>query len=143
MFLPRLARRAASTARRRAAATVEFAVVSPVLVVLVLGIVEFGRAMMTLELLNNAARNGSRVGVLIGADDVEVKAAVDKALKTTGIKGTTTILVNDAAGNPRDAKPGDSITVKIVVPYKDVAWLPTSIWLGDKHLSSVVAMRKE
>ena len=51
----------ARTRFRKAAAAVEFAVVSPLLFTAVLGIIEFGRAMMVLELLNNAARAGVQI----------------------------------------------------------------------------------
>lgn len=44
------------------AAMVEFAIVLPLLLVLVLGIIDFGRALFVLNNLTNAAREGARFG---------------------------------------------------------------------------------
>lgn len=45
----------------RGAAAVEFAILAPILIVLLLGIMEFGRAYNVQITLSNAAREGSRV----------------------------------------------------------------------------------
>jgi Flp pilus assembly protein TadG len=48
----------------RGAAAVEMAIVLPVLILLVGGIIDFGRAFMTQVILTNAAREGTRVAVV-------------------------------------------------------------------------------
>ncbi|MCT1433984.1 pilus assembly protein, partial [Dietzia maris] len=50
--------------RDRGAAAVEFALVLPILLLLVLGILEFGRAYHVQTILSNAARDGVRVMAL-------------------------------------------------------------------------------
>jgi Flp pilus assembly protein TadG len=45
-------------------ALVEFALVAPILLLLVLGIVDFGRAFYTYHVMVDAAREGARVGVI-------------------------------------------------------------------------------
>lgn len=52
----------------RAQATVELALVLPVLLLLVLGIVEFGRLYSDQLILQNAAREGVRVAAVGGSD---------------------------------------------------------------------------
>ncbi len=131
-------------ARRRGVAAVEFAVVASLLFVLVLGIIEFGRAMMVLEMLNNAARNGVRVGALKGSANTDVASAVTSALSGAGFSGTTnTIQVNGATADVSTAVPGDAITVIVQVPYNHVTWLPTSMFLAGRTLGSNVTMRHE
>ena len=49
---------------------VEFAVVAPMLFLLVLGTFEVGRYIFHYELLNNAAREGSRYAIVHGADPI-------------------------------------------------------------------------
>lgn len=49
-------------------AMVEFAIVLPVLILLVLGITEFGRALSALIVLQNAAREGARYGITVYSD---------------------------------------------------------------------------
>jgi Flp pilus assembly protein TadG len=51
----------------RGQALVEFALVVPLFFLLLLGTVEFGRAVYTIEMLNNAARDGARYAIVHGA----------------------------------------------------------------------------
>lgn len=129
---------------RRGAAVVEFAMVASLLFLLLLGIIELGRAMMVLEMLNNAARNGARIGVLQGSDNTQVTSAVTNALASGGISGTTTaIKVNGATTNVNTAVPGDAISVTVSVPYSNVTWLPSSMFLSGRTLGSSIVMRRE
>src|SRR3954469_14257490 len=81
---------------RRAAAAVEFAVVSVAFVTLVLGIIELGRALMVQHLLTNAARQACRVGVLPGKTNSEISAVAVTTLANQGITGdVVSVQVND------------------------------------------------
>lgn len=62
----------------RGQALVEFAVVLPVLVLLLLGLMEFGRILHALLTVQNAAREGARLGIT-GATDGEIEARVRQA----------------------------------------------------------------
>ena len=136
--------RAAVRPARRGVAAVEFAVVASLLFMLLLGIIEIGRAMMVLEMLNNAARNGARVASLQGSDNTAVTAAANSALANAGFSGTSTaVQVNGATANVNTAVPGDLITVTVSVPYNNVTWLPTSMFLAGRTLGSTVVMRRE
>lgn len=57
----------------------EFAFVVPILLVLVLGIVDFGVQIGRMQIANNAAREGVRMAAQ-GASEAEVRAAVDANL---------------------------------------------------------------
>jgi len=52
--------------RRRGQALVEFALVAPFFFLLLFSIIEFGRAVYYLQILNNAAREGSRYAIVHG-----------------------------------------------------------------------------
>jgi Flp pilus assembly protein TadG len=139
-----LGHRPARDHARRAAAAVEFAVVAPLLFVLLLGIIEFGRGMMVIELLNSAARNGARVGALQGTSTATINTAVSNALTNSGVNGaTTTVLVNGASADASTAQTGDAITVSVSVPYNSVSWLPTGFFLENSNLGTNVVMRRE
>jgi Flp pilus assembly protein TadG len=130
--------------RRRGVAAVEFAVVASLLFMLLLGIIEIGRAMMVLEMLNNAARSGARMGTLQGSANTDVTSAVTNALANAGFSGTSTaVSVNGATANVNTAVAGDSVTVTVSVPYNNVTWLPTSMFLAGRTLGSTVVMRHE
>src|SRR5687767_10195268 len=80
-----LGRRAAS---RKGSALVEFAVVLPLLVLIILGIIEFGRAMMVLETLTHIAREGARRGALSGTSSDEIKEYVTGLIDTAKLPST-------------------------------------------------------
>lgn len=54
-----------STPSQRGAAAVEFALVLPVLLSLLLGVVDLGLAVYTQSVLSNASREGARAGVVL------------------------------------------------------------------------------
>jgi Flp pilus assembly protein TadG len=78
---------------QRGQSLVEFALSSVVLLLLVGGLVDIGRAIYTSEALSSAAREGARHGVWFdaarqsnpGLYDAEIKAAVDAELATISI----------------------------------------------------------
>jgi hypothetical protein len=62
-------------AARRGQALVEFALILPILLVLLLGIVDFGRAVAAYNSVSNAARSAVRVAIVDqNPDDVEAAA---------------------------------------------------------------------
>jgi hypothetical protein len=63
-------RRRPPTERSRGQALVEFALVAPMLFVLILGIVEAGRFIFFQEMLGNATREGARYAIVHGADSL-------------------------------------------------------------------------
>jgi Flp pilus assembly protein TadG len=78
---------------QRGQSLVEFALSSVVLLLLVGGLVDIGRAIFISEALSNASREGARHGAWFDApsqshpylDDAEIKSAVDAELATIGI----------------------------------------------------------
>ena len=97
-----------SRASERGAVAVEFAIVAPVLVMLLLGIMEFSRAYNAQASLAAAAREGVRVMAITGKPDVAKTAAknaavsLSPALQDTDISFGTTCPSTAAAGsNPQ------------------------------------------
>src|SRR4029453_15663868 len=65
--------------RRRSeggAALLEMAFALPLLLLVCVGILEFGRAYQTWQVITNAAREGARIAVLPGMDDAAVRTRV-------------------------------------------------------------------
>ena len=63
----------------------EFALVVPLIVLLLVGIVEFGRGINAFITLSEAAREGARAGIYASATDNSIKAAVrSQAAATLG-----------------------------------------------------------
>jgi Flp pilus assembly protein TadG len=133
--------RLAPARRRRAAVAVEFAIVAPLLFLLILGMVEFGRMLMVQQTMTNAAREGARKAVLPGMTDTQVQTAIDNYLSGAGVNGHTRTITPSTDG----AAAGTTIKVTVSVPYHKVSWLPLNAvsFLSDATLSVSVEMRKE
>jgi Flp pilus assembly protein TadG len=131
--------------RRRGAAAVEFAIVAPVFFLLVFGMIEYGRMVMVQQVLTNASREGARVGVLdppTGQTSLPlVTSTVNSYLASASITGAT---ITTVPTEPSTATYGQSVTVKVSVPFGNVSWLPTSMFgNGGKILSASTVMRRE
>jgi len=107
-----------STADRRApdrgAAAVEFALVLPVLLVILFGIIDFGRLLNAQITTNQAAREGARV-VMLGGSGTEVTNRVNWAVGSTGVATAT---VNQAC--PADPERTDDARVTVTYTFRFV-----------------------
>lgn len=74
--------------RERGAAAVEFALILPLMILLLAGIIDFGRFFYTQNIVVNAAREGARMRV-IGYTAAQADARVTQAL--IGVSGTPTV----------------------------------------------------
>jgi Flp pilus assembly protein TadG len=126
---------------RPGAAVVEFAVLAPLLFLLIFGMIEYGRMVMVQQLITNASREGARVAILAGTTNAIVIDTVQEKLGSA-----VPCLDSDVTTNPADittAAPGESVTVTVGVNFADVSWLPNAFWLGGKRLTASSAMRVE
>lgn len=134
----RSARLAGRRTRHGVAAT-EFAIVVPLFLLFVIGIIELGRGLMVQQVLINASRVGARQAITFGATSASVKSAVaDYAASVT----VPTVAVT-VAPDPAAATPGQPITVSTSVQYSDISWLPSPWFLGGATLTANSQMRKE
>ena len=128
--------------QRRGAAAVEFAVVAPVFFLLVFGMIEYGRMVMVQQIIVNSAREGCRAAVLDGSTSSGVKSTVVTAMASGNITITTSnVTINPPS--PADAEFGDPVTVTVTVPFNQVSWLPSPMYLGGKSMTASTTMRRE
>lgn len=118
----------------------EFAVVSPVFFLLIFGMIEYGRLVMVQQVLTNASREGARVGVLDGSTQADVTTAVNNYLTSARISSAT---VTVTPNPPSSAGYGAPVTVAISVPFNQVSWLPSPMFLGGKTMTATAVMRRE
>ena len=129
---------------RHGTTAVEFAFVAPVVFVLFLGVIELGRGLMVTHLLTNAARVGSRAGVIEGVSTATITNAVKSSLTGVGISGeNVSVQVNDGSTDASASKAGDEITVSASIPFSSVTWLPFGSFLSGKTLSGQYTLRRE
>ena len=70
----------------KGAALIEAAVTVPIILLISVGIFEFGRAYQTQQVLVNAAREGARLAVIEGTTDADVRTRVNNYLRAGGLK---------------------------------------------------------
>ena len=105
--------------RDRGAAAVEFALVLPILVALLLGIIEFGYAMYVQAAISGAAREGARELAISSSTASAQQAAANAALPAVTLSASEI-----AANNSQcSASPSAAVTVKISYPYSGIAGL--------------------
>jgi Flp pilus assembly protein TadG len=125
--------------KRRGVAATEFAIVAPVFFLMVIGFIEFGRALMVQQVLINASRVGARQASTTGATAAQVQAAVQAYTSGVAINGVTVTVTPD----PAAAVAGTAITVNTSVPFSNVSWMRSAWFLGGKTLRASSQMRKE
>jgi Flp pilus assembly protein TadG len=127
-----------------AAAVVEFAIVAPVLFMMVLAVFEFGRTFMVMGLLTEGARVGCRRAIIEGTSSQQISDAVTTYLSTLGINGdTVSVIVNDQPGVEAANRPAyDEMTVQVTVPVRTVSWVPNPFFTSGT-LAGQFTMRRE
>jgi len=146
------------TNARQGAVAVEMAMILPLLLSLIFGIIEFGRAMMVQQILVNAAREATRRAIVPGATDEQVHTIIKTYMESAGITSFEAHFeldgsrhafdANEAAGDQyanliNNASARTKVAVDLSVLHADVAWGPMYVIAGERRLSAMVVMRKE
>jgi Flp pilus assembly protein TadG len=88
----------AATRREAGVALIEVAFVLPILLVLAMGMLDFGRAFHTKSMLDQAAREGVRVAVITSPDLGLITTRVNSILAPAGITATSVTVTGPTAG---------------------------------------------
>lgn len=132
----RLGRPVRGDERARAAAIVELAVVLPLLLTILFGIIEFGWTFMIYQSITNAAREGCRVAVLEGSTDDDITERVDEYLSIVGMADYSIEMNHASEDDPTE-------TVVVRVPYAAVSLLGGYFGPTDFDITGISSMRKE
>jgi Flp pilus assembly protein TadG len=135
---------------------VEAALVMSICLLFILGIMEYGRLMMTKQILDNAAREGARYAVVstTSVTTAQVQNVVDTSMAGQGAQladynktSSITVFKADPAtganiGSWADTRFGEAIGVQITGTYQPV--LPIFVFLpGNITLQGSCVMRSE
>jgi hypothetical protein len=90
--------------RERGAELIEMAIVTPILLMIIAGIFDFGMMFRAWEVVTNAAREGARVGTLPGYSAEDIRLRVEEYMTVSGVTNTCG-LDEPAAGDPCGAPP--------------------------------------
>jgi len=134
---------------QKGGALVEFAIVLPLLVVLVMGIIEFGLLCYNKQVIANASREGARAGIVNGGPDYSGNQAVKDIVKTycnprmIDFSGNT-VEDDDITLTPstRSTNFGDDFSVQVEYNYSFL--IPSLFGLGStKTISAETVMSME
>jgi Flp pilus assembly protein TadG len=145
--MSRTHRRAAG---RRGQSLVEFALVVPMLLLMVVGLIEFGRAWNVNQVVTFAARQGARTAAVMNASGNTAQEIRDSVLNvvTTSLQsanyacGNCVTILGEASGA------NEPVTVTVSVPFQfflfgPVMALAGQSWDGSINLRSTAVMRNE
>jgi len=135
-FVQRVLRR--DDRRARAAAVVEFAVVLPLLLTILFGIIEYGWVFMVRQSLQTAAREGCRVAILQTSTEpyAAVLARVADVMEPTGLTTYEVTMTHATVAEPIEV-------VDVVVPYADVSLMGGFFGSHVSEIGGSCSMRKE
>ena len=124
----------------RGAALIEMAMTLPLLLLITMGAVEFGRAYQHWQVLTNAAREGARMAVLPGVTDATVKTRVTTYMTSGQLSApaaaTITVTRNTAIGA------GTASTVVVDYPFTFIMLQPVAqLVAGGSPVGAPLTMR--
>ena len=102
--------------------------------------IEFGRMVMVQQIITNGSREGARIAVLDGATGGEVVTSVETYLENASIEGAE---ISVDPNPPSSAGYGEPVTVVVSIPFNQVSWLPSPMFLGGKTMTATTVMRRE
>lgn len=135
---------------RRGVAALEFAVIAPVLVLFIFGIIEIGRVVMVSQMATNASRETARYAAQGTADTATLTTYCTQYLSSVGISssalssvaieyqtsstsGGVTTYTWSTTTNPTTLAQGTPIRATVTLNYSAVAWLPTTFFVGSSY----------
>ena len=124
---------------RKALAVVEFAVILPVFVILLMGTIETCTMIFLQQSLEIAAYESARVAIVPSSDDFDVKLASQEILASRRVLNATVVVT---PANFQNAAYGSFIRVDVSAPCSSNSVFALSFY-GSKTLKGTVEMMKE
>jgi len=124
--------------QNRGQSVVEFALVLPLILLVLFGITEFGRAWMTMNILTSSAREGARIAAVTAPDIAVVNTRVTDVCTSAGVTPTSIVVTPP---DPLDPSRRISVTVQcnfVVIPGNILG-----TFSGTIPLSATSVMRHE
>jgi Flp pilus assembly protein TadG len=119
-------RTASGQLNRRATACVEFALILPVLMIFVLGLLEMGRFIEVRQILTSAAEEGARQASTGQVTNAQVVNIVTGCVAAAGLPTQNlTVTVSDLTNPGTDVSQAtclDNLQVTVTIPFVNVRW---------------------
>ena len=125
---------------RRAAAAVEFALVAPVMLLFVFGLIELGRMMMVHNAATHASREAARLAIRPTTISEEVHQRVEEIMDVYSIDDVTVMIT---PANFESADSGELVRVDVTVPASSIRWVGSIAGFTVPDLTTSTTMRRE
>ena len=102
----------------RGAALIETAITIPIVLLIAVGIFEFGRAYQTWQVLTNAAREGARVAILGETTDDQVRSAVRNYMNGGALSTPDAARITVVRNLPFNGGPATASQVTVDYPFE-------------------------
>lgn len=122
---------------RLGAVAVEMAIVTPLLLAMLFGIIEFGWLFTVRSTMVNAAREGARLGALEGTTATEIRDRTEELLAPMHIDDNCTVSVT----MPTDDNP--TVTVNVSAPRSSVSLVGNFFGFTTGTITGSASMRRE
>ena len=123
---------------RRGTAVVEAAVMAPLVVTAMFGMIEVGYSFMIRQTVTLASREGCRAAAMPGGTMADVNAAVDETMEGPGLTGyTVTSNLSELSGTDTD------VWVKVSIPFNRASFTGSLLGGGSFAIASETHMRRE
>lgn len=118
---------------------VEFAILLPVLLLLLMGILEFGLILNSYLTINNSAREGARLGIVSGSN-IEINSLINNISPNLD---KTKLIINITPLEEGSRKSGDTIKVEVIYNYQVIIPIISNILNDVVELKAQTSMRIE
>ena len=125
--------------RLRGAATVEIAMVAPIILLFMAGGLEIGRSIQVKNVCEEAARVGCCVAIMEEGDANDTRDMVNLAMGAAGLKNFT---IEIDPPNPKGLSGSQPVTVLVSIPYDEVSFFSFGILEG-RTLTGTCTLRAE
>lgn len=127
--------RSKSAGSRTGAATVEFAFVAPIVLVLFFGLIEMMTCNTAIHAMNHAAYEGARQGMLPGATEEKVRTRAQQLVQRLGYEQLNVTV------EPSNLQDANEVTVTVKLSANEVG-LATSYFVKNNELTQTVTLRR-
>ena len=126
---------------RRGLAMVEAALLLPLLLTILIGLLEYGWLFFKFQQVNGAARHGTRIGVTEPATQAQVQAAISQMMTNAGLQASGYTVTFSA--DPASLLPGQLLTTTVTIPYSNIELIGFPLIPIPANLNGSTSMVKE
>ena len=128
--------------RHRGLATVEAAIVFPLLLILTLGVIEYGWMFLKAQQITNAARQAARIAIRPDSSNTDVLNQIDTLMTSAEMEGSGYAVTFTPADISALAV-GDNLEIQVSVPWANIGLMNIPLLPAPASIQASVSMAKE